>query len=44
MKRLRFKVALWKRKYHLWQLARVKRKLSALRTKLLDILQAEEGE
>lgn len=44
MKKLRFKVALWKRKYHLWQRARVERKLSALRTKLLDILQAEEGE
>lgn len=44
MKKLRFKVALWKRKYHLRKRARVERKLSALRTKLLDILQAEEGE
>lgn len=41
---LRFKFALWKRKYHLWQKARVERKLSTLRTKLLDILQAEEDE
>lgn len=44
MKKMRYKVALWKRKYHLWQRARVERKLSALRTKLLDILQAEGGE
>lgn len=43
MKKMRYKVALWKRKYHLWQRARIERKLSVLRKKMLELL-AEEGE
>ena len=43
MKKLRFKVALLKRQLHLWQRARIERKLSVLRKKMLDLL-AEEGE
>ena len=43
MEKLRFKVALWKRQFHLWQRERIERKLSVLRKKMLDLL-AEEGE
>lgn len=43
MKKMRYKVALWKRKYHLWRRARIERRLSRLRKRLLDIL-AEEDE
>jgi len=43
MKKIRYKIALLKRKFHLWQKARVERKLFTLRKKLLDIL-TEDGE
>lgn len=43
MKKLKFKIALWKRQFHLWQRVRIERKLSILRKKMLDLL-AEEGE
>lgn len=43
MKKLRFKVALWKRQFHLWQRARIERKLSVLKKKMLDLL-AEDCE
>lgn len=42
MKKMRYKVALLKRKYHIWQRARIERKLSRLRKRLLDIV-AEEA-
>ena len=43
MKKIRYKIALLKRKFHLWQKERVEKKLFTLRKRLLDIL-TEDGE
>jgi hypothetical protein len=43
MKKIRYKIALLKRKFHLRQKARVERKLFALRKRLLDISAVEES-